>query len=215
MSGAEIIGLISGIVSLVDASIKVYHAARNTGDLPPSFADAASRLPLVRDTLITAQHGLAETPPESGATREALRSVLDACAEKARALDEIFLAVMAPPGASRLRRYRLAVKSMSKSGRVEKLTAGILADLQVLAGNHAIRAATREEIEMLLREATAPQIVDGRGRIRGGEGASVMFRNTGWGHQVVHSGDGDQNLNTGRGSQVNGVFHGPFHFTPR
>ncbi|RSL87741.1 hypothetical protein CDV31_016204 [Fusarium ambrosium] len=60
MPVAEVTGVISAIITIIEASIKIYRTASEASGLPQSFRDAASRLPLVQDTLKLAVDGLAE-----------------------------------------------------------------------------------------------------------------------------------------------------------
>ncbi|KAJ3575034.1 hypothetical protein NPX13_g4174 [Xylaria arbuscula] len=102
MSGAEVLGVISSIVAIVDAAIKVYDAAQNTKGLPSSFLQAAARLPLLRDVLFTAQQGF--DADKHWGTYASLERVLLHCKEKADALQKIFNDTMAAPEASRAER---------------------------------------------------------------------------------------------------------------
>ncbi|KAF7558275.1 hypothetical protein G7Z17_g117 [Cylindrodendrum hubeiense] len=208
MSGAEIIGLISGIISLIDASISVYNAAADASGLPSSFRDVASRLPLIKDSLSTALKAL-EDDPQTPEAAGALTSMLTACSDKAVALEAIFRAVIPGEGASRLERYGKAMKTLPKGGKVETLMAGILADLQVLVFHQTFNVATRAQIERLIAGASKGHEKE----IAKQASPSMTFHNTGTGSQIVHSGDGTQNLNMGSGQQFTGDgFSGTFYF---
>lgn len=73
MSGAEVIGVISGIIAIVDATIKIYSAANDASGLPEAFRDVALRLPLVSKTLQTISENNI-TPDEEW--RKAMKPVL-------------------------------------------------------------------------------------------------------------------------------------------
>jgi hypothetical protein len=53
MSGLEVIGGISAVISIIDASIKIYNSARNDKKLPDTFEAVGCRLPIILDTLRT------------------------------------------------------------------------------------------------------------------------------------------------------------------
>ena len=86
MSGAEIIGLISGIVSIIDAALKAYDAATDATSLPSAFRDAAARLPLIQNTLKITMNGLINKPESSSSGIE-LKEMLDNCTQKATKLE--------------------------------------------------------------------------------------------------------------------------------
>ncbi|KAM0080149.1 hypothetical protein ACKRZS_007652 [Fusarium odoratissimum] len=204
MSGAEVLGIISGAITVIEATITLYKTAKDSSGLPPSLRDAASRLPLIQESLTIAAHGIQQDyhPPESYA---ALEAVLQACSDKATQLHHIFEAMVPPSGATRTHRYLRAVKSFPQIDKANVLVEGILGDLQVLTLNHVVKAATREQIKELM----------GMGMDRTvGREPSMVLNNTGIGKQYVHTGQGDQNIASNTATQVNGNFHGgTFNFT--
>ncbi|KAK7422485.1 hypothetical protein QQZ08_009473 [Neonectria magnoliae] len=62
MSGGEVLGLISGIIAIVDATLKVYNAYSSASSLPSTFRDVAARLLLVQDTLCAVLDDLTDEP---------------------------------------------------------------------------------------------------------------------------------------------------------
>ncbi|KAK7422690.1 hypothetical protein QQX98_001478 [Neonectria punicea] len=205
MSGAEVIGLVSGIVAIIGASIKTYKAAEDASGLPQSFREVASRLPLIQDSLTLASTGMSKDslPPEP---YDALKGVLEACAEKATALHKVFQAVIPPAGASRAERYLKALKTIPKADEIGLLMEGIVADLQILTVNLAVKAATRVQIDQLMSE------IKSRGEAE--DKPPVTLNNMGPGKQFAHSGVGNQNVASGTATQINGTFSGgTFSFT--
>ncbi|EWG35961.1 hypothetical protein FVEG_00140 [Fusarium verticillioides 7600] len=207
MSGAEVLGIISGVITVVEATITLYKTAKDSSGLPPSLRDAASRLPLIQESLTVAAHGIqrdAQTPPESYA---ALEAALQACSDKATQLHHIFESMVPRSGATRTHRYLRAVKSFPQIEKTNVLVEGILGDLQVLTLNHVIKTATREQIKELMGSRTR--------QLMGKESSRrVVLNNTGIGRQFVHTGQGDQNIASDTATQVNGNFHGgTFNFT--
>ncbi|KAH7131104.1 hypothetical protein EDB81DRAFT_807926 [Dactylonectria macrodidyma] len=211
MSGAEVIGLISGIISLIDAALSIYNAVSDASGLPSDFRDVASRLPLINQSLSTAHQAL-QDEPETPEALTALTSMLKACTAKAVALQAIFQAVIPGEGAKRLEHYSKALKTIPKAGKVESLMAGMLADLQVLAVHRTFKTVTKAQIEQLMREASKGH----ESEVARQAAPSMRFENTGSGYQVVKNGDGNQNLNFGSGAQFNGDgFSGTFNITQK
>lgn len=198
MPVAEVAGVISAIITIIEASIKIYHTASDASGPPQSFRDAASRLPLIQDTLKLAVDGLAEEAldPES---RASLATVLEKCTDRAAMLLDIFQAVVASAGTSKTEIYLKALKTIPKAERVETLMNGIMEDLQLLATNHAVKAATRKQIEALMDrmdvyDDTCP--------------SPITLNNSGSGGQYIHNGIGHQHIMSGTGTQINGSFNG-------
>lgn len=200
------IGLISGIIAILDASHRVYRAVEHGSGLPPSFRDIGSQLPLIKDSLQTACRGLAEEPVSPDFSG-ALRAALEGCRLKAVGLERILRAAMPPAGASRTTRYFRALRTISHATKVEGLMDGIMRDLHVLTANHVVKAATRAQMRKLLAAADAE-----RGRGLHGCKSSVVLHNLGSGSQSVHGGFGNQNMTSGMGLQLNGVMTGEFYF---
>jgi len=157
MSGAEaaglVIGIISGIIAVIDETMKVYDAATDASGLPEVFRDVAKRLPFVQDTLQAAQ-GHLETNLDK-ASCNAMKPVLEGCKEKANRLAAIFEKVVPPADASRTDRYLLAARTLGKGDTVESLMKGILDDIHLLTSNRTINLPTRAEIAALIRVAIA------------------------------------------------------------
>ncbi|RSL75455.1 hypothetical protein CEP52_014049 [Fusarium oligoseptatum] len=196
---AEVTGVISAIITIVEASIKIYRTAADASDLPHSFSDAASRLPLIQDTLKLAADGLVEDAmePESHAP---LSTVLEKCTDRAAVLLDIFQTVIIPAEATRAERYIRALRTIPQAEKVEILMNGIMSDLQLLATNYTVKAATRKQMERLISKIE----VDDEPYH-----SSIILNNFGPGKQVVHNGTGgQQNIVIGTATQINGSFNG-------
>ncbi|RYP50627.1 hypothetical protein DL768_003909 [Monosporascus sp. mg162] len=152
MSGAEVIGLISGIIAIVDATVKVYGAATDASGLPEAFRDVAKRLPLVQETLQTARGHLNTADPDK-AFCNAIKPVLEDCEDKTKRLAAIFEKVVPQAEASRIERYLLAARTLGKGDTVESLMKGILDDVQLLTGNRVTKLPTEADIAHLIRGA--------------------------------------------------------------
>jgi hypothetical protein len=210
MSGAEVIGIISGTIAILDAVTKVYSAVIDASGLPPAFRDVARRLPLVQHTLQTAETHLNKYNPDEESYR-AMKPTLEGCKDKAKRLEKIFQKVVPRDNTPTLERYFMAVRTVGKGDRVETLMKGMLEDVQLLTGNRAIEAATEAqvgELEKALKEvSTIPPSLPT-------DGSSPSITNFGPGPQNIHTGSGNQNNNTGSGQQFNGPFSGPFYISP-
>lgn len=227
MSGAEVLGLISSIMTIIEVSVKLYEAAGDASGLPQGFHDVAARLPLIQDTLETAQADLASPHPLTNddgvslSSRTALIKVLKSCRKKTEALNKIFRAVLPVSGASRVERYYTALKTIPRGSKVEYLMAGILGDLQVISSNQAIKAATRAQMERLISAVsaragaslgTADTDDSGGNSRRSASHSRVIAHNLGPGNQFFNAGTGDQYNSIGNGVQVAGSPGGTFYF---
>ncbi|KAL7949508.1 hypothetical protein V8C42DRAFT_341465 [Trichoderma barbatum] len=216
MSGAELIGIISGVIAIVDASRKIYEAVEDASGLPQSFRDVDARLPAVQETLETTRETLKEE--EGGEqlgisriqSRDAMAKILKSCYDKAVALNKTLQAAMPTQGASKAKRYIKAIKIFSTANEVDTLMKGILADIQVLAANHSVKSATKTQIkdlfDIIRRKEKQESIYRGRR-------ATVSLYNAGKGSQFVFDGKGNQNISMGQGMQLNGSSTAPIYIS--
>ncbi|KAH6683642.1 hypothetical protein F5X68DRAFT_23038 [Plectosphaerella plurivora] len=200
MSGAEALGIASGIITLIEASAKLYRAANDVSGLPAALNDVAARLPLVQCTLVNIHDTLLQDSP-APEDRHALGRALEACRDKASSLEAIFQAVVPGPGASRVERYRKALHAVSRSEKATGLMEGILADLQLLMSTRIFQGRIPGAMEI---EGKTPTRV-----VR----QQSFFANTGSGGQYIHEGEGGQNINFGQGPQFHGPITGSLYFT--
>ena len=146
MSGLEVIGGISAIIGIIDASIKIYDSARKDAKLPETFQTVGRRLPVILDTLQTCKTQL--DPIKASITAdvcEALEQILEGCDEKARKLREIFEKII-PSGNNRWeKRYLKVMKRMGKGSKVEELMLSITEDVQVVVNHHTVKSAKPEQ----------------------------------------------------------------------
>ncbi|KAH7132724.1 SesA protein [Dactylonectria macrodidyma] len=197
MSGFEIIGLISGILTILDTVSKLYSVVENAESLPLAFREIARRLPLVQDTLRSAE-GYIKQNDADGMACAAIKPIVESCKGKAERLRDVLQEMAPGANDSRLQRYRLAIRTLGKSHRVEELMKGMLEDAHLLAGNRAVKAATEAQVGELLRAmrelSEAPPSVPDAGR-------SPTFAHYGTGHQFNNAGSGTQSINTSDGKQ--------------
>jgi F0F1-type ATP synthase delta subunit len=155
MSGAEagfVIGLISGVISIIEATKTVYDAAKDAKGQPEAFRQVAARLPLVIEILRSAEErasALDET------ALEALEHTLESCKAKAENLKKIFQKVIRKDDDKWYDRYKKALSTLGKGDKVECLMEGILKDIQLLACERLKGTATEaqvKEIEEAIKE---------------------------------------------------------------
>lgn len=150
MSGAEVLGIISSIIAIVDATIKIYAAVADASGLPEAFRDVAKRLPLVHETLKTVQGHLNTRTPDNESCKP-MSLVLLSCRDKATRLEDIFKKAIPGPDTSRLERPILAARILTKANTVESLMDEIAKDIQLLTLNQVTKLATEAQVAELRR----------------------------------------------------------------
>ena len=203
MSGAEaslVLGLISSIITVIDTIVKVYNDVKDAEGIPMTFREIAQRLPLIQDTLRISEAHINECSLDEESCR-AIKPIVEGCKDKALRLEIMFRKVVPQVNITRLDRYRVAVRALGKGNRVEALMKGVLEDVQLLAGNHAIKASTKAEVGKLIKaieelSVIPPSISE--------DTSGYSINNCGFGTQNVNTGDGTQNINIGGGKQFIG-----------
>lgn len=204
MSGLEVIGSISAVVTLVDQSIKIYNGAQKDLKLSKTFETVGYRLPIILDTLKTCKSNLEETHnPMPKDVREALEKIFDACKQKAAKLQQIFDKTIPGDPAKWLERYVMIFKRFGKGNKVEDLMIAITKDVQHVVSNHLVRCVTsnrKTELEKIIEEMKSlpPSLPE--------EESSGSIYNSGGGTQYNYDnrGVGTYNINTGDGPQISG-----------
>ncbi|KFY68330.1 hypothetical protein V498_10663 [Pseudogymnoascus sp. VKM F-4517 (FW-2822)] len=144
MPGTEaslVLGAISSIIKLVDASKEVYDTATSTEGLPEAFREVAARLPIVANILGSANQCIDNGDVDEDSCK-GVKNAIEACEIKARKLNELFCEVISADGASRLKRYRKAIKAYGKGNEVENLMKGILENVLLLTCERGLKTAT-------------------------------------------------------------------------
>ncbi|KFZ24532.1 hypothetical protein V502_00989 [Pseudogymnoascus sp. VKM F-4520 (FW-2644)] len=201
MSGAEaglVLGTISAIISIIDATKKVYEAVEDEAGLPTNFKKSATKLPLILKFLEHAEEYVNNETDES--IKAAFTPTLEDCKVQAIQLQELFEKVMPGEGDSRWDRYMKAARTIGEGGRVESLVGGILDDLQLLATRFPEVTTSRgkDQLATAIEEVTKmePSLSDGFEQ-------TPAYAHYGSGAQNVHLGGGNQYIN-GPGNQLNG-----------
>lgn len=192
---SAVIGLISGVIAIVEAIKTVYDAAGDASVLPKAFREVAQRLPLIRDTLRIAE-GQLRGPNVDEASSAAIKDAVENCKAKAEKLENIFQECVPPADASTFDRYLAALRSLGKGHKVEVLMKGLLENVQNLANNNAIKAATGEQIAKLAEAIEAVSAMEPSVPDEMIKTPTVTGRN-------VHTGTGDLYAADGNAKQFN------------
>jgi hypothetical protein len=202
MSGAEaslVLGIISAIISIIDATKKVYEAVEDEAGLPTNFKKSATKLPLILKLLEYAEEHVNNETDES--IKAAFTPTLEDCKVQALHLQELFEKVMPGEGDSRWDRYMKAARTIGKGGRVESLVGGILDDLQLLATRfpEVTTSRVKDELATAIEEVTKmePSLPDGFEQ-------TPAYAHYVGGAQNVQLGGGNQYNNNSTGNQLNG-----------
>ncbi|KAI7973072.1 hypothetical protein EIK77_004349 [Talaromyces pinophilus] len=194
MSGLEVIGGISAVIGILDASIKICNSARNDKKLPETFETIGRRLPIILETLQTCKDHLEPIKDSIPAdVCEALEKILDACDEKAGKLREIFEKVIPGEQDTWEKRYLKIIRRFGKGNKVEELMISITQDVQLIVNNHAVKSVKPEqsaELENIIKEMKSV-----KSSIPEEENSGMAF-NSGGGAQT-------NNVNSGSGQQIN------------
>jgi hypothetical protein len=188
MSGAEAgfaIGLISGLISIIEATKTVYDAARDAKGQPEAFRQVAARLPVVVEILQSAKRR-AQNLNEM--EQEALEPVIESCEAKAESLNKLFRKVIQKDDDKWYDRYKKAIATVAKGSKVESLMGEILKDVQVIACEKLEATATSAQVKEL--EAAIKEMKEMPSSLTD-KAATVV---------QTHSGNGDNIGNFGPGA---------------
>ncbi|KAB8256696.1 TPR-like protein [Aspergillus pseudonomiae] len=201
MSGLDVIGSISAIISLLDTSIKIYDSARNDIKLSSTFEAVRRRLPVLLHTLETCKNHLElrkDTIPED--VCHALEKSLDACDAKASNLRGIFEKVIPGESDTREKRYLKILRRLGKGNKVEELIRSITEDVHLITNHDMVQSANPQqnlELDDILKEMNS---VDSSAPDE--ENLGMTFMNGGGTqYNYVHRGHGPYHVNSGSGKQ--------------
>ena len=198
MSGLEIIGGISAVITIIDVSVNVWKAAQKDAKVPDTFRAVAQRLPLLVSTLRTCHDQLKTSQePLPNDVVVSFSRIVDSCKAKARCLRDIFEETIPGEDASRVERYKKAVQLQGKGKRVEQLVQSISEDTAVLVNYHAVKSV-RPDLPGLLQDLIN-ELQNMEPSMSEERSSSRTFNNTNYGgSQNINSGD---NTNSGPGNQ--------------
>lgn len=194
MSGLEVIGGISAIITLLDTSIKFYDSTRNDIKLPETFESVRHRLPVILHILQTCQDKL-EPGKDSMPSDvcDALENILDSCRAKAGKLREIFEVVIPGEKDTWEKRYAKVIRRLGKGNKVEELMTTLTQDVQLIVNNNVVDSATPEQnadLEDILKDMKSAKTSTPN------EEHTALAFNSGGGAQT-------NNVNSGSGQQIN------------
>jgi hypothetical protein len=201
MSGAEagfVIGLISGVISIIEAAKTVSDAAKDATGQPEAFRQVAARLPLVIEILRSAKERALALDDTA---QEALEPILESCKAKAENLNKIFQKVIRKDDDKWFDRYKKALGTLGKGDKVESLMEGILKDTQLLAYEKLMGIATEtqaKELEEGIKEmkempSSLPEETGSLNQKHSGSGDNIAHRGSG----SIYAGKAHHNQNTG------------------
>ncbi len=121
---AFVIGLIAGIIGIINEAKQVFDAVKDTQGQPEAFRQVHARQ-LVKDILLQAQTRAATFNDPA-----ALEPILKSCKAKAERLQELCVKVIQKDDPKWYDRYKSAFKSLGKGERVESLMEGISSRLR-------------------------------------------------------------------------------------
>ncbi|KFZ24680.1 hypothetical protein V502_00841, partial [Pseudogymnoascus sp. VKM F-4520 (FW-2644)] len=187
MSGAEasfVVGLISGVISIIDATKTVYDAAKDAKGQPEAFRQVAARLPLVTEILHRAK---AKTGALNETAQDPLEHILKSCKGKAEKLQEIFQKVIRKDDNKWYDRYKKALSTLGKGDKVETLMGEILKDVQVIACEKLEGTASSAQLKTL--EEAIREMKEMPSSLTD-EAGTVAQTHSGSGDNIGHSGSG-------------------------
>jgi hypothetical protein len=156
MSHLDVISGICAVISILDASIKIYDSAQHDIKLSVTFEVIRNRLPVLLHTLVTCAEHLqlrkAAIPEE---VCEALEETLDSCEAKASNLRGIFEKIIPGESDTREKRYLKVLRRLGKGNKVEELMRSITEDVQLIVNHNAVQSANAQQnlaLENIVKE---------------------------------------------------------------
>ena len=155
MSGAEalaVIGIIANSIALAEFTGKILQRVKEYGEkaneLPQSFQDVSVILPLVGKTLERCREK-ADSGSLDDASWAALRPIFERCESKMAELENIFTAVLARAGASRVERGWKTLQSLRRDEAVKRIARALRDFVSILAHHQVFATATTLDIESI------------------------------------------------------------------
>ncbi|KAK5467712.1 hypothetical protein LTS15_000685 [Exophiala xenobiotica] len=194
MSSVEVIGAISAVIGLIDASIKIYESSQKGLKLSETFKVVRRRLPIILDTLQTCKNHLELIRDSLPAdVCEALEKILEVCEEKAGRLRVIFEKVLPADNNTWEKQYIKVLKRYGKGSKVDELMGSITEHVQLLANHPAVKSAKPEQVAAL--EMIVEEMKSVRSSLPEDDSPAMTFYSQG--------GTQTKNVNSGSGQQIN------------
>ncbi|KAM0147382.1 hypothetical protein ACHAPG_010623 [Botrytis cinerea] len=147
-----VLGIISSIIAIIDATKQIYDAVEDEGGLPENFKKSSAKLPLISNLLRDAERYVDDMTNE--VDKAAFLLTLKDCKFQASQLKKLFEKVTPEEGASRMDRYIKAVRTIGKDSQVESLMKGILYDLQLLATSFPVKPSNEYQLAQAIEEVS-------------------------------------------------------------
>lgn len=147
-----VLGIISSIIAIIDATKQIYDAVEDEGGLPENFKKSSAKLPLISNLLKDAERYVDDMTNE--VDKAAFLLTLKDCKFQASQLKKLFEKVIPEEGASRRDRYIKAVRTIGKDSQVESLMKGILYDLQLLATSFPVKPSNEYQLAQAIEEVS-------------------------------------------------------------
>lgn len=195
MSGVEAVGLIASVIQIIEATKRVYDAARDAQGQPEVFRQVAARLPLVIKILNSAS---VRAQVLDKTAQEELKPILESCKQKAENLKQISQKV-APKNDDKWYDRCEKFVGVLRTHRVERLMEGILKDIHVLACEKLMGTATDAEVKEI-KEAMK-EMKDTPSSLQDETGDALQQHHSGSGHNFGATGGAVQNIHHGTGHQ--------------
>ncbi|KAI7553918.1 hypothetical protein KC331_g906 [Hortaea werneckii] len=208
MSGAEVItvlGLISSVITIIEASRDVFDAASSVDGLHEAFRTVSQNVPLVLDILrdcktaqvqverdysLTVDEDLKRDIQESN---KAVKPLIQACQDDAKQLLQIFQKVVPEDDSSRAERYKKAIRAVlpGRKRKVEDLMTEILEKLQLLHTSRFFKSENEKRNENRSKEleTAISQLSELSSSLPENEG---QYNHYGSGGMFIHPGEGTQ-----------------------
>jgi hypothetical protein len=179
-----VLGLISSTIAIFEASQEIYEAASDVAGLPKKLRVTAEQIPLVHNALSLAEQNI----NSKNVTDDALQSakpVLERCKENATRVKDIFDKTIPTKDAPRAERLKKAVGIKLKSNKVKEHMEEIFKSMELLVQNQVFQdAEALNDIKEAIEQLNNVPDEEEHGRF-------------------VHSGVGEQYIQTGPGTQNN------------
>lgn len=215
MSGAEaiaVLGLISSVIAIIEASRDLYDAASSAEGLHEAFRAVSQNIPLVLNILRDCKKAQEQLDQEYSITIDtdlkrdieessnAVKPLILACQENAKRLQEIFQKVVPDDDASWVERYKRAAHAVmpGKKRKVEDLMREILEKLQLLHTSRFFKSENEQKNEKKSKELDtaisqlselSSSLPEDEGRYSH-HGSGAMFINPGLGTQQNYNQSG-------------------------
>jgi hypothetical protein len=199
MSGIEtalgVYGLITGTITIIETSIKIYDAVKDKSGIPEKLRKVSETLPSLRELLRGAEAQFSKSQPADTAWIEVGKDV-ERCNEACQELQDLLSKAYPEEEASRARRFvKAATTTLSGKGQTaEQLLKEIQGYLEVLLDRQILtNAALLEDIK-----ATVDELLPRQGQVQNNVNGDNIGRD-----KISYTSSGSGHMFTGN----NGTFH--------